>query len=677
VILASPPVILPAMPDFATGSTFGGYRIEGVAGQGGMGLVYRATQIALDRPVALKLIVPEMADDEGFRQRFTRESYLAASIDHPNVIPIYEAGEAEGRLFLSMRWCEGTDMKSLISRERGLAPDRAVAIVERVAAALDAAHRKGLVHRDVKPANVLITADEEEHVYLTDFGLTKRTTSAGGLTKTGQFVGTPDYTAPEQIKGESADARADVYALGCLLFHAISGQVPFDRDSEVAKMYAHLNDEPPKLAEVVSGCPPALDPVLRRAMAKEPEDRYPSAGDFARAARAALTGSAPEVPERSLATGPAAGDVRAAAPTVAAAGPTASGATAELPAGEATVPAATQALDGDPARPRRGRLPALAASAAAVAALAFVVLSGGDGDEATPKRATAPSGERSPSPEVAATIPVGEGPDGVTTDGRTVLVVQSAGDAVTRVDADLNEKRGDPLAVGANPDTAVVADGTLWVTETDDDAVRFISPGGDTDTARVGRAPEGLAVGKRHVWVADRLADTVTRVDRDNPRAPARTIRVGGSPVGVTLARGAVWVTNSKDGTVLRLDEATGEPLGPAVRVGKQPRGIAAGLGFVWVVNTGDETVVRLDPETGRPVGRPTPVGDHPKEVAVGEGAAWVTNEDSNSVSPIDPRTGKAGRPISVGEHPIGIAVGAGAVWVGNNGDDTLTRIDP
>ena len=244
------------MSPVAIGSDFAGYRLEEVAGEGGMGRVYRATQSGLKRPVALKLIVPDLAHDDSFRQRFKRESELAASIEHPNVIPVYEAGEAEGRLFIAMRWVEGTDLRSVIVTEGRLEPPRAVGILEQIAAALDAAHRGGLVHRDVKPANVMLSrADGKEHVYLTDFGLTKRTTSDTPITKTGAFVGTPDYVPPEQIKGERPDARADVYALGCVLFHTLSGRPPFERDSEVAKMYAHLNDPPPRVAEAVARHP--------------------------------------------------------------------------------------------------------------------------------------------------------------------------------------------------------------------------------------------------------------------------------------------------------------------------------------------------------------------------------------------------------------------------------------
>ena len=229
----------------APGTVFAGYRIEGIAGRGGMGVVYRATQLTLERRVALKLVTPELADDSEFRERFKRESRLAASIDHPNVITIHEAGEAEGQLYISMRYVEGTDLGALIARGGPLEPRRAAHVVSQVAAALDAAHARGLVHRDIKPANVLIERrDGEEHAYLTDFGLTKRSDARSELTRTGQWVGTLDYAAPEQVAGSSVDARADVYALGCLLYKALAGSAPFGGREDVAKLYAHVNEAP-------------------------------------------------------------------------------------------------------------------------------------------------------------------------------------------------------------------------------------------------------------------------------------------------------------------------------------------------------------------------------------------------------------------------------------------------
>src|SRR5829696_361621 len=328
----------PSVPHMDTGTILGGYRIDGVAGQGGMGVVYRATQIGLERPVALKVIASELADNLDFRNRFKSEAQLAASIDHPNVVPVFEAGEADGVLYLAMRYVEGTDLRSLVEdRDDGLPSERAVRIVWQVAAALDAAHRRGLVHRDVKPPNVLIANEGEEHAYLTDFGLTKHAAAAGGFTRTGQFVGTPDFSAPEQIRGDQADARADVYALGCVLFHALTGRVPFPRDSELAKMYAHLSDPAPAASALNPAVPEALDAVIGTAMAKEPGERYASAGDLARAAWAALQGEIAPTPAGSVATGEAAKAAPRAPDTPAPRTPAPSGAATPPPAGASTV----------------------------------------------------------------------------------------------------------------------------------------------------------------------------------------------------------------------------------------------------------------------------------------------------------------------------------------------------
>src|ERR671924_1357714 len=217
--------------ELSIGSEFAGYRIEAVAARGGMGVVYRATQLRLTRTVALKLVTPALARDASFRERFRREWMVAASIDHPNVIPVYEAGEDDGALFIAMRWVAGTNLRDLIDRG-ALEPGRAARLVAQVAGALDAAHERDLIHRDVKPANILITG--EDHVYLTDFGLTKHASSISGLTRTGQWVGTVEYTAPEQIEGAPVSARTDVYSLGCVLFEALAGRTPYARENELA-----------------------------------------------------------------------------------------------------------------------------------------------------------------------------------------------------------------------------------------------------------------------------------------------------------------------------------------------------------------------------------------------------------------------------------------------------------
>jgi len=275
--------------EITPGSEFAGHRIDGVAGRGGMGIVYRATDLMLDRTVALKLISPSLASDPVFRARFGHECRMAAAIDHPNVVQVFHAGEERGLLYVTMRYIEGTDLREMLERCTRLEPERALALVEQVAAGLDEAHRHGLVHRDVKPGNVLVAErDGREHAFLTDFGLTKHRLADAELTRPGFAIGTADYMSPEQARGAEVDARADVYALGCLLFRLLTGALPFDRDSDLDKLFAHVHEPPPSLLDARPELPPALDDVLRKAMAKAPEDRYASAGELARAALATI-----------------------------------------------------------------------------------------------------------------------------------------------------------------------------------------------------------------------------------------------------------------------------------------------------------------------------------------------------------------------------------------------------
>jgi DNA-binding NarL/FixJ family response regulator len=280
-------------PEPETGDVFAGHRVDGVAGRGAMGIVLRATDLVLDRAVALKLIAPMYARDPVFRARFERECRLAAGIDHPNVVEIFRAGEEGGRLYVTMRYVDGTDLKSLIARERRLEPERAVALVAQVAGALDAAHRRGLVHRDVKPANILVASREGvERAFLTDFGISKQRTETPdtALTGAGMALGSVDYMAPEQAQVRELDARTDVYALGCVLFHALTGSVPFIRGNDFERMWAHVHEPAPAVSSIEPRLPAALDPVLARALEKAPDDRQQSAGALAREARAAVAG---------------------------------------------------------------------------------------------------------------------------------------------------------------------------------------------------------------------------------------------------------------------------------------------------------------------------------------------------------------------------------------------------
>ena len=277
--------------DLQTGTIVGGYRIDGLISRGGMGVVYRATSVALNRIYALKVLAPELAEDEQFRERFKREIRIAASLHHPNVVGIHYAGEHEGMLFFVMDFVTGTDLREVLVKTGALDPNRAVDLLQQCAAALDAAHRGGLVHRDVKPGNILITVkDGQEHAYLTDFGLAKKSDTASALTVKGHVVGTVDYMAPEQVTGAHIDARTDIYALGCVFYQMLTGKVPYERENSVATLFAHVHDPAPPLEGAITDEYPAFAPVIAKAMAKEPADRYLSAGDFARDAAAVLAG---------------------------------------------------------------------------------------------------------------------------------------------------------------------------------------------------------------------------------------------------------------------------------------------------------------------------------------------------------------------------------------------------
>ena len=288
------------------GSVVGGYRIDDLIGRGGMGLVYRATNVALNRIYALKVLAPGLAEDDQFRQRFRREMRIAASLHHPNVVGIHYAGEHDGVLFFVMDFVTGTDLREILIKYGAIDPQRALDLLDQFASALDTAHGRGLVHRDVKPANILITVkDGEEHAYLTDFGLAKKFDTSSGLTVKGSVVGTVDYMAPEQITGDRTDARTDIYALGCVFYQMLTGRVPFERDNSVATLFAHVHDPPPPLQGDISDTHPAFAPVLYKAMAKDPSDRYLSAGDFARDAVAALRGMRDTAPPTIVGTGEA------------------------------------------------------------------------------------------------------------------------------------------------------------------------------------------------------------------------------------------------------------------------------------------------------------------------------------------------------------------------------------
>ncbi|MFI5641562.1 serine/threonine-protein kinase [Streptomyces goshikiensis] len=290
------------------GKRIAGYQVESEIGRGGMAVVYRARDLNLDRTVALKLLASELARNDTFRKRFAFESKVAAAIDHPHIVPVFEAGEAEGLLYIAMRYVPGQDLRALLDRTGPMPLPAAVRIAGQVASALDAAHDHDLVHRDVKPGNILVArgtdSEHPEHVYLTDFGLTKKSLSLTGFTSVGQFVGTLDYVAPEQIAGKPVDGRCDVYSLGCVVYEMLAGGPPFEREDDMALLWAHQYDPAPPLSSRRPEVPAAVDEVLAKALAKSPDDRWGSCLEFTSALRRAGAAAGAGAPGGSAEAGP-------------------------------------------------------------------------------------------------------------------------------------------------------------------------------------------------------------------------------------------------------------------------------------------------------------------------------------------------------------------------------------
>jgi predicted Ser/Thr protein kinase len=340
------------------GRVLAGHRIEALIGEGGMGVVYRASHLHLRRTVALKVLPPSLTADREYRHRFEREAAIAASLEHPNVVPIYDAGYANGVLYLSMRFVDGEDLGAVLQREGRLDVEPLCALLEPVADALDAVHAAGLVHRDVKPGNVLISRSGRRHVYLCDFGIAKAAAGGRELTAAGQYMGTVHYSSPEQIEGRWVDGRSDQYGLACLAFRALTGQVPYPRPETAAVIYAHLAADPPRPSLQRPDLPPAVDAAVARATAKQPERRFPTCMDFIAALRAAVQPRPTPRPRRPLpptlplpepdlgapkAAAPDATTSRAAVPEPRAAGPGATPTEAPDAASAARVPSARQA----------------------------------------------------------------------------------------------------------------------------------------------------------------------------------------------------------------------------------------------------------------------------------------------------------------------------------------------
>jgi hypothetical protein len=583
------------------GTEIAGYRIESLIARGGMGEVYLATQSFPERKVALKLLPHELASDRAFRERFIRESNAAASVEHPNIVPVYGAGESSGELYIAMRYVAGEDLRSLLDREGPLPPERAVLICSQIADALEEAHEHGLVHRDVKPGNILVS--KGDRAYLTDFGLIRRSKLETDLTKTGQFMGTVDYCAPEQIKGEEVDGRADIYSLGCVLYECLAGEAPFARDTEVATLYAHLEDPPPKPSVKRPELPTELDRVIAVAMAKGASDRYATAAEFARAARNALgiiSGEGGVVTERPparrrrllAAAGGALAVLAAIAVFVATRGGPAPERASHAPVG----PPIGSVVRLDPAT---GTLAQTTSGISVVDRGGNTGLAAGEGGVWVGSH-----------PNVLHVDPV-SGTVGETifvqsfvvqpvVGFRTVWVV--SGNELLRInpatDALLPSVRLTPPGGSGDGGYAAVGEGAVWVTL--NSGVVEVDPIRNEVISRIDTgAVDAIAAGEDGVWVLDALSGRLSEIDPTSGKIVG-SIDVPGSPDAITVGDGSVWLLDRDVGTVLEIDAATLTP-GDTVRVGSDEIDITFGAGAVWLADGTGNSLTRIDPVTHEP----------------------------------------------------------------------------
>jgi len=622
-------------PQIEIGSEFVGYRLEEVVGRGGMGVVYRAHDLRLKRTVALKLMAPELALDERFRERFSRESELAMSLEHPNVVPIHDAGEFEGRLYLAMRHVEGTDLKALLREEELLGPARALAITAQIANALDAAHAKGLVHRDVKPSNVLL--DPDQHAYLADFGLTRRLSEQGVQSGDGRSMGTPSYLAPEQIEGGPVDGRADIYSLGCLLYECLTGEAPFARDSRLAVAWAHLEEEPPSIGDRVPQLPAAIDDVIHKAMAKDPEERYATCGELIAAAEDAL-GLGPVAP------------------------------------------------------PRRRRLAvavAVLAALTALAALASAFSDRGRGEAASSTLTARKNTVMRIDPTtnaIKAVVDVGEQPDALAVAGRSVWAYNLESHTVSEIDAATNQVRrtiamsseygdlGGPVI--AADDAGAWAIGHRVATE-DYVLTRILAGSQRKREYRLDLDPNAVAVGEGAVWVlgwARGRGAVVDRIDGATGKVTGRTVIPSyGQPQNLAVGEGAVWALDS-NAELFRIDPRSRKVTGRR-DLGECAAMPVVAFGSLWacVCNPGS-SMLRIDPKTLRNTLSRNAIPAQEGNFTAGNGSLWWHDARNATVLRFNPTTGDLTRTIRVtpsAPTPYSrslttraISAGPGGVWV-------------
>jgi serine/threonine-protein kinase len=611
VALGSPHRYTEPMGEQAPGTTLGDFRIEEVVGRGGMGIVYRARQIGLERDVALKVISPEQAEDESARERLVREARAASAVEHPHILPVYAAGIADGRAFVAMRLVDGDDLRTLVRAGGPLPPARAAEILRQVGSALDAIHAKGYVHRDVKPANVLV--DEHGHAFLSDFGLARTAEATSGLTGSGRWVGTADYAAPEQIRGDAVDSRTDVYALGGILFFLLCGRAPFaGRDAE-AVLWAHLAAPPPAPSEVDPALA-AFDPVVASALAKDPARRHPSAGALGEAAIAAAAGRLVPLPSDD---------------------------------GSRTRTRATPAMPGTSRRRRR-----LAAGAGALALVAGAAVLGTSVLTGDDHPAAQGPGARGPDlPVVGRTFTgIGHRPRDIAVASGDLWVVSADRRRLARLDPETGEPRGEQPEVGDGVVDIDARDGVIWAANRrSGEVLRIDAATGDIERRfPVSPAPIVIAAARGGVWVGASSgaggADRLLRYDDDGRRTASRTVRDGIR--ALAMGGGSLWLAYGAK-RVARLDASGGRAKrewlpGPGIA-------LAPGRGRMFA-SAAATNVVKLDARTLQE--EHNGVADGPQQLVVARGLIFVADDVASRVVVVDPETLEPAASLDVPPNP-------------------------
>ena len=605
--------------ELSAGTVLAGFRIDSPIGDGATGVVYLAEATDGTR-LALKVLAPDLARDERYRRRFLRESRIAASVDHPHIVPTLASGDEDGLLYLAMAYVEGSDLRDLVRREGSLDPVRALDLLAQAAHALDAAHAAGLVHRDVKPANILVAATPEgEHVYVCDFGLARYASSVSSLTGERGLVGTVDYVAPEQVQGGPIDSRADVYSLGCVLFECLAGTRPFERETELSVLFAHLNEAPPQITDFRSELPEAMNTVFATALAKSPSDRYPTCAELVANARAALTGRPMARRRRRR------GLLVAAATLAIAAGVAAVGALAHK---ETTTDHASPSIDVLP-----GALTLVDAST----------------HRTVSKVSLGPASKH------------GITASDVTFSGSSAWVLTGGEQRLVRVDLNTHKVvktislpsiPGSRLAVGA---------GSIWLTESAGPELWRID-------ARTGKMLKpftvqgqgaGIAFGAGSVWLT---RDTyVTRVDPRNGRVLAR-ILFPFAPTWLAYGDGAVWAASGSFGYVGKIDPAVNR-ISKTQRLHGWLSDLAIGGGFVWATTIPDGTVFKLA-ESDLSVQSGVPGGVDPERISFGGNRLWVANSQGDAVSVIDAASIDRSQ-LTAAAAPSVVRYERGLLWAG------------